>query len=275
MFNEPSPETKPVLFEYAFVGSYPKNSTSSDKSNFENTLNALNDLAMNEEWSYQNTPNTRPLPILFNYLLHTFARIKEENKICELENYSCFNTGLVTENQEEIFMLFRRNKAKGTWMFQEFCKESSNELTKFNTLPDRATYFNDPADLIFDPRLTLRINIDHIVDDENNFARFPDDIKLLSKHQLMNTFNGAIEHARKRIRRNYKTAIPQYYRGYIAVGQLQLLLPLCLKEPSKADLALAVYKQGTSYMGRTCLTLDMAINNARLVAKPDDEWLRP
>lgn len=54
-------------------------------------------------------------------------------------------------------------------------------------------------------------------------------------------------------------------------------------QPSKADLALAVYKikgkqpdgLDSFYSGRTCLTLDMAINNARLIAKPDEEWLKP
>ena len=139
--------------------------------------------------------------------------------------------------------------------------------------------------MIYDLRNELRINITHIIDDPANFDRFPPRIKALDKHQLTNTFNGAIEHAKKRIRRNYQTAIPQFYRGEYCpdpLGQLQLLLPLCLREASKADLALAVYKitneiQGKKisfYSGRTCLTLDMAINNARLITKPDDEWLR-
>jgi hypothetical protein len=101
-----------------------------------------------------------------------------------------------------------------------------------------------------------------------------------TKHYLVNTFNGAIEHAKKRLKRNYKTAIPQYYRGkHTPVGQLQLLLLLCFSDPTKADLALAVYKVSQDgehfYSGRTCLTLDMAINNARLICKPDDEWLKP
>ena len=38
---------------------------------------------------------------------------------------------------------------------------------------------------------------------------------------------------------------------------------------------LAIFKENGFYSGRTCLTLDMAINNARLIAKPDDEWLKP
>ncbi|HZK72074.1 MAG TPA: DUF3825 domain-containing protein [Clostridia bacterium] len=264
---------KSPLFKYAYIGSY---SNGGSESNIENTLRTLSTLAMIENWEYGKTPNDRSLPILYNYLIHTFTRIEEENKIAERDNYSCFNTGLVTENQEEIFMLFGRNRTKDSWKFLEFCKESSNDLTRFNPLPERAKYFNDPSELIYDTRLELRINIDHIVMDADNFARFPEDIQKLPQHQLINTFHGAVDHAKKRVKRNYLTAIPQYYRGqYFPNGQLQLLLPLCLTDPSRADLALAVYKQDDIYSGRTCLTLDMAINNARLITKPDDEWLKP
>lgn len=201
-------------------------------------------------------------------------RLKEQDKIVKKDNFYCFNTGLVTENQQEIFAIFRQGEKNVSFM--RFCNESHSALGHYSPLPDRATYFNDPADLIFDSRLDFRIRIDHIIDDEINFQRFPSDIQSLSKHQLVNTFNGAIEHAKKRVNRNYKTAIPQFYRGvFVPQGQLQLLLPLCLKDPAKADLALAIFKDKGFYSGRTCLTLDMAINNARLIAKPDDEWLKP
>ena len=64
--------------------------------------------------------------------------------------------------------------------------------------------------------------------------------------------------------------LPQYHRG-----QLQLLLPLCLSRPEQADLALVVVKVEQVYRGSTVLTLDMAYNNARLIARPDTEWLDP
>lgn len=43
---------------------------------------------------------------------------------------------------------------------------------------------------------------------------------------------------------------------------------------ASADLALVIEKEHGVYRASTCLTLDMAINNARLIAKPDDEWLK-
>lgn len=262
--NGAKPNNKPKLFEFAYL------------RNIDDVLESLKDLAMEENWEYTNTINRKKLPILYNYLLHTFARIEEEGKIAYIHSYACFNTGLATDNQQDIFMLLKKSSREmGGYYFVEFCKESDNNLRRFSSLPERATYFTDPSELIFDTRLDLRINIDHIVNDPNNFSRFPDTIKKLPSLQLINTFNGAIEHAKKRIRRNYKTAIPQYYRTQTYPGKLQLLLPLCLTDHSKADLALTVFNEGTFYDGRTCLTLDMAINNARLIAKPDDEWLRP
>lgn len=254
---------KPALFQFAFI------------REFGNVLSEIAAMAIPEKWDYSNQKNVRPLPILFNYILHTFTKVQDENKVLQKDNYFCFNTGLVTPNFEEIFMLFSENN-EGWRSFVRLCKESDTVLNRFSPLPERASYFSDPSELIYDNRLDLRVNIDHIVDDPNNYDRFPEALKCLPKLQLVNTFFGAIEHAKKRIKRNYLTAVPQYYRSTLfPSGQLQLLLPLCLIEPTKANLALAVYKSDTSYMGRTCLSLDMAINNARLITKPDDEWLRP
>lgn len=60
-------------------------------------------------------------------------------------------------------------------------------------------------------------------------------------------------------------------------GRIQLLIPICLVNESIPDLALVVNKNkaGSQYLGHTCLTLDMAYNNARLIARPDSAWLKP
>lgn len=73
------------------------------------------------------------------------------------------------------------------------------------------------------------------------------------------------------INANYKTAVPQYYKG-----KIQLLIPICLINENVPDLALVVSKNeiGNQYLGHTCLTLDMAYNNARLIARPDSIWLK-
>ena len=85
---------------------------------------------------------------------------------------------------------------------------------------------------------------------------------------MITILNGAIDTMKKRVSANYKLAVPQYYDG-----KIQLLLPLCLLSDTIPDVAITVTKTETCYQGHTCLTLDMAYNNARLIAKPESNWL--
>ena len=237
--------------------------------NFLDTIESLSELAMEEEWDYQSA-KTGDFPILFNYVHHTFSKVKAEDKIEYSNEFALFNTGLVTENQEELFAFFERNRRPGTtipYYFLGWRKASDRDLVRFSKLPEIANYFQSPSDLIYDERLDLRVNVDHIIVD--NKDRFPVSLKNMDNHVLGILLQGTISDAHKRIKRNYKTAIPQYYKG-----KLQLLLPLCLTSKSRADLALVVEKENDIYRATTILTLDMAINNARLIAKPDDEWLK-
>jgi hypothetical protein len=240
---------------------------------FDQKLDELASLAQPENWDYRHTFSSFQLPVLYSYFHYTFARLHEEGKIAYSanEDKACFNTGLVTLNQEEIFAYCVPNKNPGQqpWFLARFCKESDRELLAFGQLPAIAHYFDDPSELLYNTNLDLRKNVDHIIDD--NKARFPDPFNSMNDNfQLRIALDGAIEHAKRRVSRNYKTAVPQYYQG-----RIQLLLPLCMTNRSKADLALVVYRQGDVYLSSTCLTLDMAYNNARLLARPDTEWLDP
>ena len=85
------------LFEFAWFNDFHKN------------IKELKDLAMNENWDYSTNP-TGKNPILVNYIHRTFEKIYCENKIEKEDDFCCFNTGLVTENQEEIFGYFQINK---------------------------------------------------------------------------------------------------------------------------------------------------------------------
>ncbi|MEB3767554.1 DUF3825 domain-containing protein [Acinetobacter sp. MD2] len=239
---------------------------------FDDVIKNLSEIADSEDWDYKNNPTTK-LPILSNYLKYTFLRIQDEGKISYTtdEQLACWNTGLVTTNQEPIFIVFTKNKfddAKSPWHFQKFCKLGAIDLTSFEKVPDMAHYFEDPSVLVFDCRKEMRVNVEHIVAD--NKERFPDNVKSFPEFALQNLLKGAIDSAKERAKRNYKTAIPQYYQGAI-----QLLLPLSLTDPKIADLALVVENHGDFYRASTCLTLDMAYNNARQLARPDKDWLQP
>lgn len=237
-------------------------------SDFHGSIEELKSIAMKEDWDYKKNPKGKN-PILENYIKHTFVKLYEEKKVLEQNGYSVFNTGLVTDYQEEIFAFSQYNKRQSSikWFFIGWRKSSDRDLMKFTKLPENANYFDNSSDLIYDTKLNLRPNINHIIDD--NITRFPTALQTMDKYQLGVLLEGTINDAIKRIRRNYKTAVPQYYDG-----RLQLLLPLCLTSKASADLALVIEKENDVYRASTCLTLDMAINNARLIAKPDDEWLK-
>lgn len=251
-------------------------------SDFYNALNSLEDLAATEKWSYSNVNSERrnkKNPILENYFHHTFKRLRDEyvnappeekNNIIYIDELvACFNVGLYTKNFNSIFALFspaKKETDRKPFSFLGFYQQASPRLDGITTLPRRANYFSSITELIYDPSYDLRANVEHIL--EENISRFPNELQ--GSPMLTTLFSGAIAMAKKRVEANYKAAVPTYYNGAIC-----LMLPLCLTNPEKTDLALAIKRNNGFYTAKTILTLDMAYNDARLIAKPDTDWLIP
>lgn len=246
-----------LLYDTIYMGDYNKN------------ISDLALIALPESWTSDAYQPDETYLILKRYLSRTYERLQDENKIIETSNYLSFNTGLFTSNYETIYLLAEKlmNQPK-EWSFKEFCTEYRFDLTDITELPERADYFKDPSLLIFDARLPVRVQYGHILDDEWNMERLP---KCISESKMkLQLFKGAIDISIKKVIANYKLAIPQYYNG-----KIQLLIPIYFEDDTKPDLALAVTKKNGYYQGHTCLTLDMAYNNARLIAKPESNWLNP
>lgn len=244
--------------------------------NYSSKISSLVELARPERWDNKSDQQSRKHQVLVNYINHTFKRLQTLKKlrpkdgfIVSSENYICFDTGLFTNNFEPIYGLFVPNDPghMKKWQLDNFYKKSDRKLRAIPQLPRRAEYFDDFKDLIYDTRLDLRVNIDHILNDEKNRARIPEKYRELPNLPML--FSGAaLEYAKIRIKENYKSAVPQYFRDSI-----QFLIPISLGDPAVVDLSLAVGREGDIYTGHTCLTLDMAYNNARLIAKPESDWL--
>ena len=243
------------LFEYAYCGKY--NST-------------LANLAMlsPEKWSFGDKNDNS---ILKSYVEHTFSRLYEENKILESENYAIFNTGLFDEYYKPICAYFIKNTVpdRQKWYLDGFYTEYQLITMKVMDMPERANYFDDPSELVFDTHLDIVPQYDHIFGDQENIERLPAGIR--NSAMRVQLFDGAIGTAKRMLEANYKTAIPQFYKG-----KMQLLVPICLQTPNVPDLALTCMKteDKRKYLGCTCLTLEMAYNNARLIAKPESNWLQ-
>jgi len=234
------------------------------------------ELAKPEKWEYNNDVSKRPFPILSNYIRHTYNRVRTLSQTEPDGNYMIadteslyFNTGLFTPNYEPIYAYAVPNYPgyKDEWQIGGFYPKSARELCGISTLPKRAKYFQDISEVFYDTKFDLRIRVDHILDDPNNKLRIPEEYR---DHKMLPMLLGhmAIDNAKMRIDENYKTAVPQFFKN-----KVQFLIPISLGDPSVVDLALAVSREGNAYTGRTCLTLDMAYNNARLIAKPESEWL--
>lgn len=239
---------------------------------FDAKITTLKDLAQKESWEYRSTSGQNP--VLWSFLHYTFARTLEQGKIAEAEDdagkdISCFNTGLVTDLQEEIFGLFAANTSNTDqkWFLLGFFKRSDRRMSFFAQTPELATYFENSTELVYDWKRELIVDYDHVIRD--NGDRFPHNLGEQPRVARA-ALEAAIQAAKRRVKRNYKTAVPQFYRG-----RVQLLLPLCIASPAQADLAIVVERDHEVYRASTVLTLDMAYNNARLLAKPDREWLDP
>lgn len=198
------------------------------------------------------------------------------------------------------------------WVFKDFPNSKNNTMGivyqyfgNDKELPEPANYLekNNNSELIYNLNFSISKsnNWEHIISD--NCGRLP--LELLKNSGLSFDFNrfkdssvnrellheelvdalknspescrkikSAIEYATglalKRVRWNFKTAIPIYYPR---TRKICLLLPLCLCDEKKADAALVLDPVNETYIQRTILTLKMAYIDARLITRPDSDWL--
>lgn len=244
------------------------------------TLGELAQKAQAERWEDSETPSGT-VPILHNYLRYTYAKLKQEGKILRFTDSDgiergLFNTGLFTPNFEPLICLLEsnRNPGKQPWVFKGWVTPSDWRLRGLavDTLTP-PTYFERADELVYNPDLELVTNLDHILDDRED--RWPD---VLSEDPIQRRLilMGAIQEVEKRARMNWRIAVPMFYWPKSASeGRIQLLLPLRLASDKPAHLALVIDRREGRYFGYTILTLSMAYMNARLITRPEADWITP
>ena len=247
---------------------------------YNQKLELLSKMAQPEKWTYKKIQNQDPYKILRNYIQFTYNRIDEENKFVVSPDgkYRCMNTGLLTVYNEEIIAIFAKNHIQGIqpWFFYGFFKETDKFFTtNFSTLPLLADYCDNVKDLIYDNTLELKLRKEHIIDD--NFARFI--AAGYSNKELINVLldsaKGTLE---KKLKRNFKLALPFYYHN-TETGEckIQLLAPLYFPNaPVRLALVLnKIQSDATEYYeGVTVLPVEWAYMNSRLIVRPDEEWAK-
>ncbi len=234
---------------------------------------------------FENRYRNKP-PKLRNYLQYTFSRLKElelnepGNFFIESadKNWICFNSGLQDKHSADLFCVFERytgisETPVSDWVYKgtETARSPVFRLHFGMKLPKLAIYSSDSRDYVFNTDYTLDTDIfEHMFDRAKERSGFPPEA---TDESVGNYLRGAIENLIPKIRRNYKTAIPVYY---IAEGRMQLLLPFHSSNGTEISCFL-VERDDTNrcYSIKTILDMDQAYFNARLITRPDKEWLNP
>lgn len=275
-------------------------------------IDDLAKVAMKESWKRLSETERSPFnnPILKSYLEHTYLRLKEETedgakKIIVADGKVYFNTGLLSCYFRQLFIVADvkewtySSKCLGlcrrtVYANPRICSENDNMILEMfggdpEALPQIAKYFSKKEDVLFDASLPIRLNDHHIFIDgvkrnrlpkySEAFANCVEDEKQIEElvvERILPDFETACKRAQMMAKRNYKLAIPQRREN----GEIQFLLPIYLQEQDsrkpQCALALSLQESKTGacyYRGATILSLDMAYNNARLIAKPDVFWL--
>lgn len=229
------------------------------------------------------------LPKLRNYLNYTFVRLHDLERsnpgkyfrISPDGQWISFNTGLQNTHCSDLIATFQRyrprpdddEQVRPDWVFKGcFAPNDRGFRDHFGgEPPELAWYSGDSSDFVFDTSFRLEKDVfDHLFDRAKERAGMPN----APDEVVRNYLRGAIENLIPKIKRNYKVAIPVWY---VEEKRMQLLLPFV--SASKADdiSCFLVERDDVteSYRLKTIFDMDQAYYSARLITRPDKEWLNP
>lgn len=247
------------------------------------------------------------------YTFYKLTKEKNKIIFSSDNEYAVFNTGLVDPRYKQIYALFRKNKNPKypvKWYLVDFCIEGEDMAGKtlvdqFKEMPTVAHYFNEVTDMLYDTRMGKpQLDVHHIIIERvdrlpyefiqanapRNFEIMNPDcmsgnerIEYFEKlreaikndesayRQMTHRLEDALSISIERVKWNFKSAIPMYYPKK---DKMCLFLPLCLVKDNKVDVALVVEKTNSGrYQGATIYELSWAYKCARLVCRPDSDWL--
>ena len=265
-------------------------------------LDELANTAVAEDWHFKDYSSCLSQPILKNYVEQTYYNAFSQGAIYrnDFEGKMCMNTGLLDPAFNDVYILCDiENYETPNALFKEYYSNpkvvlsSSRNFSRFvNEIPKPPVYRKSVSDLFFDCDIAcapggIDINDKHIYEDK--IARINNTIQdkgtqYNNADAIKLAFESAIRYSLALAKRNYKLVAPQLWPE---TGKIQFLMPIYLegrcenqvgekKESVLPNVALCLEDTGNGrYLGTSILTLDMAYQNARLIAKPDSFWLEP
>lgn len=259
------------LFEFAYI------------PDWYEQLETLKKTALPETWSFKKPQyeyKNQTTPILERYIQQVFRRQAFEFNLANKkeqagkylfinDEFACFHTGLYNQRYKAIYGAFTLNKKPEPsfkWYFQGFVDEMSSLMLQAEPLPQSPIYDMAQYGAQYNQGWNIRVNVEHILSDEENLERIPSKIRRAKNLPLL--LETGVEYARRKASVDYSIVVPQLYRN-----KVQYLLPIYLTNMEKADMAMALTAMQGYYLGHTCLTLEMAYLNARMIGKPAASWL--
>jgi len=256
----------------------------------ESYLSNIAENAVKEPWSFGPPSSQTGYPILKSYLDNIFVKLKKEategipNKIVYSEDnqHILFNTNLPDMFGNDILIIADVKKMRNGLEYYENPRmnrggllESMNCGFKKGSVPEPASFFEDVNEVIFQSNWDIDANYDklfHIIQD--NRSRFPKEFQSREPSQIASDLEKAIKLATKMSKRNFKYIAPMYRPQKDCI---QLLMPIYLSGSLKTspDFALVLTPVNGLYVPETILPIRNAYQDARLIAMPDEAWLKP
>lgn len=211
--------------------------------------------------------------------------------------YAAFNSGLLSNKVTDVFIVGEVYpqgwNGSGTFLISNprVLKGGRTELKTYSfssdvLSTDMVSFFRDLSHIVYDATIPIDVDdldkLEHCIDDGIARNRFPNYYKEQWENgyrdDVIDKFKQAIARAEKIARRNYKYVVPQYRSKDACI---QFLMPIYFSSnyTSAPDFALVLSKDTIDdspfYRPETVLELSWAYNNARVLCKPDNTWLRP
>lgn len=234
-----------------------------------------------DKYSYTEVPKLR------NYLNYNFVRL------CTLENeapgvyfvpsadanFICFNTGLQDSYGSDLIAYFEKFQSRfkdqndmPSWVYKGTLTPKQDRYRDIfgKRAPELSWFTKDSRDFVFDLSYPLNNEIfEHVFTRAKERAGLPN----ASDEIVRNYLSGVLENIVPKVKRNYKVAIPVYY---VKEKKMQLLLPFDAADGQGVSAFLVERDDERKlYKLKTILDMDHAYFAARLITRPDREWLDP
>lgn len=186
----------------------------------------------------------------------------------------CFNSGLIDKYMNDIYILIKDNTlslldSKSTLIDLGFNREC------ISNMPKPIRFWKDKSELIFDGALENfdldNVNsLNHIIVERR--YRLPQAYQDMKTDVVCSKIKMGITNALKMAEHNHYYCVPMYN---FKRGNIQYLLPVYMDNSLEdtPEVVAIVGKDKGIYTVKTLIGLDEAYINARMISKPDNNWL--